>query len=123
MAVSCRFLPLFAVLGCGGWRQEKWHDIENVGDSKKKAAKLPAGLSEQSLSPQKDSPPTPQRGDLSITGIADKPRFILNSKMLLFQIYALLLHSIYKVNFILKKRTVVQFDIKFIILCFLLHRA
>jgi hypothetical protein len=36
VAISYRFLPLFAVLGCGGWRQEKWHDIENVGDSKKK---------------------------------------------------------------------------------------
>ena len=66
--------------------------------AKKKAAKLPAGLSEQSLSPQKDSPPTPQRGDLSITGIADKPRFILNSKMLLFQIYALLLHIILNIT-------------------------
>jgi hypothetical protein len=95
MAVSCRCLPLFAVLGCGGWRQEIWHDIENVGDSKKKAAKLPAGLSEQSLPPKKDSPSTPQRGDLSITDIGDKPRFILNSKMLLFQIYTLYYISYY----------------------------
>jgi hypothetical protein len=79
-------LPLFAAVcrfRVWGGRQEKWHDIENVGDSKKKAAKLPAGLSEQSLPPQKGQPPNPRKEDLSITGIGDNSQFILNSNILI----------------------------------------
>jgi hypothetical protein len=33
VAVSCLLLPYLAEIGCGGWRQEKWHDIENEGDN------------------------------------------------------------------------------------------